>query len=86
MLNFFKAEAITNDQKHVIKYFTLLAIKKYQLKWYLTVFLHIRTTKMVANDNTGVSKEQGKQPLLNTAVECLHRDWGKKHQNVDGAR
>lgn len=41
---------------------------------------------MVANDNTGVSEEQGKQPLLNTAVECLHRDWGKKHQNVDGAR
>lgn len=33
-----------------------------------------------------VSEEQGKLALLNAVVESMHRNQGKKHQNLDGVR
>lgn len=56
----FKAEAITNDPKHIIKDCILLAIAKLQLKWYLTVFLCIRMTKILTNDNASVKNRENK--------------------------
>lgn len=41
------AEAITNDQKHVIKDFALLAVEEIQIKVILTVFLYIRMTQII---------------------------------------
>ena len=79
MLTFFKAKAITNDQKHIIKDFTSLAIKKYQLQWYLTVLSHIKMTKIIQMIIPNVGEEQRK---ISTQTQLLRACMGTVERSI----